>query len=114
MANPTTFTSVCQTQLQNMIELVPAGVTLTANTIAPYEIKPSQLQLTLLSGGCNLQFSGQIRVRTTVRPASQILSVALVYVDRNGGNTCGSCSITTTDLGSAAGIDDNFEVSILR
>ena len=109
LADPATFASTCQAMLQKMIEVVPAGVTLT-DPVAPYDIKPVALQLTLQAGGSNLQFAGEIRVRTTSRPASQISSVQLVYKDRTGGSDCGTCKITATSKGTAAGFDDSFTV----
>jgi len=110
MANPTTFRTLCQAMLQKMIEVVPSGVVLT-DPIAPYDIKPNELQLTLLDGGSSISFTGEIRVRTTVRPASQIASVQLVYKDRTGVSSCGSCTISTTQKGTSAGFDDSFVVS---
>lgn len=110
MANPATFRNMCQAMLQKMIEVVPSGTVLTA-PISPYDIKPNAIQLTLLAGGTSLLFTGEIRVRTTVRPASQIASVQLVYKDRTGASTCGSCTISTTSKGTAAGFDDSFVVS---
>ena len=107
MANPTTYTTTCKALLQRMIEVVPSGVALT-DPILPYEIKPTALQLTLLSGGSVIQFAGEIRVRTTSRPASQIASVDIIYKDRNGGSGCGACKISTSVKGNAAGFDDSF------
>ena len=107
MANPTTYTTTCKALLQRMIEVVPSGVPLT-DPIVPYEIKPTALQLTLLSGGSKLQFAGEIRVRTTSRPASQIASVDIIYKDRNGASSCGTCKIPTAVKGTAAGFDDSF------
>ena len=107
LANPATFQSTCQTMLQKMIEVVPAGTVLT-DPIVAYDIKPNALQLTLLGGGSSMTFSGEIRVRTTVRPASQIASVQLVYKDRTGGNACGSCTISSSGVGTATGFDDSF------
>jgi len=112
MSDPETFSSVCTTMLQKLIEVVPSNVVLT-DVIVPYDVKPSAIQLTLLDGGGYLTFTGQIRVRTTVVPASQIASVQLVYTDRNGGNACGSCIIDTVFEGNAAGFDDTFAVSPL-
>ena len=108
MANPTTYTTTCKALLQRMIEVIPSGITLT-DPITPYEIKPTALQLTLLSGGSIIQFAGEIRVRTTTRPASQISSVDIFYKDRTGGSTgCGACKIPTAVKGTAAGFDDAF------
>lgn len=109
MANPATFASMCQTVLQKMIEVVPTGTVLT-DPIVPYEVKPNAVQLTLVRGGSSIKFAGEIRVRTTVRPASQIASVQLVYKDRTSGTSCGSCSISAKPKGSAVGFDDSFTV----
>ncbi|KAL8664532.1 MAG: hypothetical protein Q9202_002941 [Teloschistes flavicans] len=111
LADPANFTSTCQAMLQKMIEVVPSGTTLT-DPIAVYDAKPVALQLTLQPGGSQIQFSGEIRVRTTARPASQIASVQLVYKDRAGGSDCGGCKISATQKGTAAGFDDSFTVGI--
>lgn len=110
MADPATFRSTCRVMLQKMIDLVPGGVVLTT-PIAPYDVKPNGMQLTLLDGGSQISFTGEIRVRTTTRAASQIDSVQLVYKDRTGGNGCGGCTFGTTVKGTAAGFDDSFTVS---
>ena len=109
LTNPTVFANQCKAMLQKMIEVVPSGVTLTTPIVA-YDIKPNALQLTLLSGGSQLTFSGEIRVRTTVRPANQIKTVQLVYKDRAGGTNCGvgGCTVSTTVAGTAAGFDDSY------
>ncbi|KAH8801571.1 heme peroxidase [Xylogone sp. PMI_703] len=107
LANPATFRTSCASILQRMIERVPGTVTL-ADPLQPYEVKPTALQLTLLSGGVSITFSGEIRVRTTVRSADQIASVQLVYVDRNGESSCGSCTIETEVAGTGSGFDDTF------
>jgi Peroxidase len=109
LTNPTTFASTCSSILQRMIEVVPPQVVFT-NFIIPYEVKPTALQLTLLSGGASISFTGLIRVRTTVRPASNIASVQLTYKDRNGGNACGACTISTSVAGATTGFDDSFAV----
>ena len=113
MSDPTTFASMCATMLQKMVEVVPSGTVLT-DPIVPYEIKPNAMQLTLLDGGHEIQFAGEIRVRTTVRTASQIAKVQLVYKDRTGGNNCGSCTISAAEKGTALGFDDSFTVSKSR
>ncbi|KAL8947337.1 MAG: hypothetical protein Q9222_006367 [Ikaeria aurantiellina] len=107
MADPAFFASTCQVLLQKMIDVVPDGVTLT-DPITAYDVKPVAPQLTLQGGGTEIQFSGEIRVRTTSRPASQISSVQLLYKDRTGGNNCGTCKISATQKGTAAGFDDSF------
>ena len=104
MANPTTFRSVCKTLLQKMIDVVPAEVVLT-DPIVPYDVKPTALQLTLLSGGTKLRFTGDIRVRTTSRAASLISKVELIYKDGNAGT---GSTISTAVKGTAAGFDDSF------
>jgi hypothetical protein len=109
LTNPTTFASTCSSILQRMIEVVPPQVVFT-DFVVPYEVKPTALQLTLLSGGTSISFTGLIRVRTTVRPASNIASVQLTYTDRNGGNTCGTCTISTSAVGTTTGFDDSFAV----
>ncbi|KAB2569182.1 WSC domain containing protein [Lasiodiplodia theobromae] len=105
MADPETFSSVCATVLQKMIEVVPSGVTL-GDPIAVYDVKPSGMQLTLLDGGESIKVTGDIRVRTTERAASQIEKVQLVYKDREGGD---GGTLDTESSGSAAGFDDTFE-----
>ncbi|PVH89971.1 hypothetical protein DL98DRAFT_508192 [Cadophora sp. DSE1049] len=105
MTNPTTFNTVCSSILQRMIDTVAPTVNLS-DPLAPYEVKPSGIQLTLLSGGAQITFSGDIRVRTTTRPASSILSVQIVYKDRTGG--VGGTITTTTVSGTATGFDDSF------
>lgn len=106
MADPETFNSVCATVLQKMIEVVPSGVTL-GDPIAVYDVKPSGMQLTLLDGGESIKVTGDIRVRTTERAASQIEKVQLVYKDREGGD---GGTLDTESSGSASGFDDTFEV----
>lgn len=105
MADPAIFASTCQAMLQKMIDVVPGGVTLT-DPIVPYDIKPVALQLTLQAGGNEILFTGEIRVRTTSRPASQISSIQLVYKDRTGGSA--SSRIVAASKGTAAGFDDSF------
>ncbi|KAK3685494.1 hypothetical protein B0T22DRAFT_381071 [Podospora appendiculata] len=104
------FASVCQTVLQKMIEVVPAGVVLT-DPVVPYMVKPVDMQLTLNTGGTTLLLTGYIRVRTTNLPASSIKNVVLTWKDRTGGNNCGSagtCTTTATLQGVSQGFDDTF------
>ena len=107
MADPSYYQTQCQKMLQKMIEIVPSSVTLAADPIVPYEIKPYGLQLYLQdASGKTATFSGDIRVRTTSRSPA---SVKLVYKDRSGGSTCSNdCTITTKPAGTAAGFDDSF------
>lgn len=107
LTDPTVFRNICRTVLQKLIETVPSKkVTLSPNAITPYEVKPYGLQLYLQNGGANLTFAGDIRVRTTNRPASSITSVQLRYADRTGAAS--SSSISTTTSGTATGFDDSF------
>ncbi|KAL2023889.1 hypothetical protein VTK56DRAFT_666 [Thermocarpiscus australiensis] len=110
MTDPATYRDICRTVLQKMIEVVPSGVTLT-EPIAPYAVKPVDMQLTLNPGGTTFLLTGYIRVRTTELPADSISNVVLTWKDRNGGNNCGSsgtCSTTATLQGVATGFDDTF------
>jgi hypothetical protein len=112
LTNPTTFQTSCASILQRMIEVVPKTVTLS-DVIRPYEVKPQLLQLTLSSDGSTIMFTGEIRVRTTVRANSQIASVQLQYKDRTGGSNCGGCVITAQSKGMGTGFDETFWVSFL-
>lgn len=109
LADPDTFRSTCATVLQKMIEVVPSTMNLT-DPIEPYEVKPSGLQLALAGDGTTIRFSGDIRVRTTAKPASGIESVQLRFKDRLQGTDCGSCVISTELKGEAVGFDDTFTV----
>ena len=112
MTNANSFNSQCVSILQRMIEVVDPTIVTLSSIIVPYEVKPSGLQLTLLSGGTQLQFAGNIRVRTTTRSAASITSVQLVYTDRNGVANAGT--IIANDAGTANGFDDSFEVCFGR
>jgi len=103
MAQAAAFNTVCSNILQRMIEVVPTEVTLS-DVIAPYEVKPSGIQLTLSDNGNQLQFTGEIRVRTTSR---SVTGVQIVYQNRNGG---AGGTITGTASGTANGFDDSFTV----
>ncbi|KAK0615933.1 heme peroxidase [Bombardia bombarda] len=110
LASVEAFTSICQTVLQKMIEVVPTGVTLTS-PITPYMVKPVGMQLTLNPGGSTLLLTGYIRVLTTNLPTSSITNLVLTWKDRTGGNNCGSsgsCSTTATLQGVGRGFDDTF------
>lgn len=76
MTDPNVFQSTCLRMFQRMIEIVPNSVMLT-DVIQPYEVKPYDVQLTLLDGGTSLRFTGDIRVRTTERPSGSIIAVQL-------------------------------------
>lgn len=108
LTDPNFFRNQCQAYMQQMIEVVPSTVALSSGTLSPYECKPYGLKLYLLSDGKNLGFSGEIRIRTTNRPASSISSVQLSYKDRTGGSSCGSCAISAQSSGSSSGFDDTF------
>jgi hypothetical protein len=105
LTNPTTFQNTCKIMFQRMIDTVPSGVTLS-NVIEPYEVKPYDLQLTLLEGGSGIAFTGDVRIRTTQRPADSITSVKLLYKDRSG--VAASTPLTAVYQGDAQGFDDTF------
>ncbi|KAK4467137.1 heme peroxidase [Cladorrhinum samala] len=110
LTDPIVFRNTCQTVLGRMIDAVPSDVTLTA-PVAPYTVKPQDMQLTLETGGSTLLLTGRIRVRTTEVSGSTITNLVLTWKDRNGGNSCGSlssCSVTATMQGVATGFDDTF------
>ena len=109
LTDPTNFTSVCQTILQKMIEVVPPFVNLTS-PITPYMVKPVDLQLTVADGGSSLSWTGYIRVRTTNLPKENIDSVTITYKNRAGGTSCGAggCVFNTTIQGISQGFDDTF------
>lgn len=105
MTDAATFNNMCASILQQMIETVDPVVVLS-DVIQPYEVKPTGIQLGLLSGGTLIQFSGDIRIRTTIRSVSNVM---IVYKDRKGA---GSTSITTSLSGTANGFDDSFSVCL--
>ncbi|KAF3484451.1 uncharacterized protein GIQ15_03775 [Arthroderma uncinatum] len=107
LADPATFQSTCARVLQKMIEVVPSSVNLTA-PIEPYEVKPGNLQLSLAGNGSTIDFSGEIRVRTTTRSATTITKTELMFKDRLGASDCGDCLISTEYKGAAEGFDDTF------
>ena len=103
MQDTSSFSNVCQSLFQKMIEVVPKSVTLT-DPVTPYEVKPYDVQLTLLAGGSKIKFSGEVRVRTTQR--ANIAQVQLLYKDRTGAAV--PTQIDTTIKGTASGFDDSF------
>ncbi|KAK3994786.1 putative fungistatic metabolite [Cladorrhinum sp. PSN332] len=110
LTDPVVFRDTCQTVLAKMINAVPSAVTLTA-PVAPYTVKPQDMQLTLNAAGDAFLLTGRLRIRTTEVSGSTITNVVLTWKDRNGGNTCGSlshCSVTATMQGVATGFDDTF------
>ncbi|KAK8034415.1 hypothetical protein PG993_009410 [Apiospora rasikravindrae] len=109
LANPATFQSVCQSVLQQMIEVVPSDVVFS-DPILPYFVKPVGIQLTLNDYASSMILTCGIRVRTTYLPASSINSLTLTYRNRYGGSNCGpaGCSTTVTGSGVTKGFDDTF------
>jgi hypothetical protein len=115
MADPAEFQDRCKALFERMINTVPREVNLT-DPILPYEVKPVEVHLTVASGTL-LNFAGDIRVRTTVRPASEISKVELLYVDRDG-STSGceeetGCTVLAPETllqgGSTSSLDENFQ-----
>lgn len=101
-----TYQDSCRGVLQKMIDTVPAASKLT-EPIEVYDVKPGALQLTIANDGKSLNFTGEVRIRTTKLSQSSIGSVSLVYKTRSGGK---GDSIKTTLVGTAAGYDESFAV----
>lgn len=110
LADPNAFANTCSTILAKMVNTVPSGVTLS-DVIAPYELKPTNLQLNVAADGQNLDFTGELRVHTNSLPSSSISTVQLVYKDRTGTSN-DAYTISATYAGDANGFDDTFTVSI--
>lgn len=104
--NADTFNSVCTTILQKMIDTVDPSIVTLTDPVEAYDVKPAGIQLTLLAGGTQLKFAGDIRVKTTTRSASQIASVQLAYKDRTGATV--ATPIVAAVGGTASGFDDTF------
>jgi hypothetical protein len=109
MTSASSFNTQCATILQSMIEVVDTSLVTLSDILVPYAVKPAGLQLTLSSDGTLLKFAGDIRVRTTTRSASQIVSVQIAYKDRTG--TIVSTPIMAAAASTASGFDDTFSVS---
>lgn len=107
MSNADNFQSSCASVLQKLIDTVPSTVTLS-DPIQAYDVKPANLELAVTNGGTELNFTGEIRVKTTTRSVEK---VELQCKDRMGQNTF---AIETTVAGSAAGYDDLFTVLCFR
>lgn len=109
LADPAVYQSTCRTVLQKMIDTVPAGVTLGA-PIQPYDVKPVDIQLLLGAQSNVLEFSGSIRVRTTVVPRSTLAGVVIDYRNRAGDASCGQspCSFSVAAQGIGRGIGEEF------
>ncbi|KAH0846544.1 hypothetical protein AYO21_11301 [Fonsecaea monophora] len=106
LADPYAYANACSGIFAKMINTVPAGVQLS-DVIAPYELKPSNLQLNVAADGQNLQFTGELRIHTNSLPSSSISSVQVVYKDRTGAAGDGY-TIQASVLGDANGFDDTF------
>ncbi|PVI04908.1 heme peroxidase [Periconia macrospinosa] len=103
LQNAQTFSTACRSLFQQMIEVVPSGVVLT-DVITPYDVKPYDVQLTLLDGGANISLTGDIRIRTS--QIKNAAAVQLLYKDRTG--TAVSTPIETFVNGLASGFDDSY------
>lgn len=101
LADPDTFAAQCATLFAKMIDTVPKEVQLTP-IIVPYEVKPKEVRLTV-ADNTTLNFAGDIRVRTTVRPASNISIVEIV--------SKGVDNATQTSLGTKQIFDDGTSFS---
>ncbi|KAL3425090.1 WSC domain-containing protein [Phlyctema vagabunda] len=109
LTDPDIFQEDCKSVFQKMIDTVPKGVVLS-EPIQPYEVKPAALNLALDTEGNKFIFSGDIRVRTTVRPASEISSVSLVYKNRDGSAGGQIPTLRATFQGGSGGsFDENFQ-----
>ncbi|KAJ9612204.1 hypothetical protein H2200_003801 [Cladophialophora chaetospira] len=106
MADPNNYATTCATVLAKMVNTVPRGVVLS-DVIAPYELKPSNLQLNVAPDGQNLEFTGELRILTNSLPKSSIASVQLIYKDRTGTANNAS-TISANAVGDANGFDDSF------
>ncbi|KZM24763.1 uncharacterized protein EKO05_0003450 [Ascochyta rabiei] len=102
MQDPQKFNSMCKTIFQKMIDTVPKDVSLT-EAITPYDVKPYDVQLTLLDGGTSLGFTGEVRVKTNSRSVTR---VQLIYKDRTGAAS--SIPVDTSLKGTSSGFDDDF------
>lgn len=108
MSDPAAFQAACRAVLQKMIDVVPGSVTL-GDPIAPYQVKPVSIQLTLGASASVLELTGSIRIRTTELPRTTIQGLTVTYKNRNGGSVCGGpCSFTLSAQGLGRGIDDEF------
>ncbi|CUA76304.1 hypothetical protein RSOLAG22IIIB_12186 [Rhizoctonia solani] len=105
MSEPPTFLSTCGSILQRMIDTVPSTVKLS-EPITPMKVKPTLLQLQLLSSG-QLQLDGNIRVRSDDRGLSPQPTVKLMYADRTG--KINSTKIDTTPYTFQGGTGSGFE-----
>ena len=110
LADPNAYANTCSGILAKLVNTVPRGIQLS-DVIAPYELKPTNLQLNVAADGQNLAFTGELRIHTNSMPASSISSVQLVYKDRTGV-TNNAYTIAATSAGDANGFDDTFTVSI--
>jgi hypothetical protein len=108
MADPVNFPDLCSRAFVKMVNSVPSGVVLSED-ITPYEVKPTNLQLSVAADGVTLDFTGELRILTSAL-TSQVASVTLVYFDRTGASNTTS-TISATLVGTAQGLDDTFAVS---
>jgi hypothetical protein len=113
LRDPAYFKQRCSAILQKMIETVPSSVTLSGPIVA-YDVKPYALQLTLQDGGNAVAFTGDIRIRTTIKAKSTIAKMEIFYKDRTGASVTNAIAATYKD--DAFGFDDSFSVgsSLLR
>ncbi|KAF8626946.1 hypothetical protein AX15_004624, partial [Amanita polypyramis BW_CC] len=82
MSTPEGFAEACRETITQMIETVPAGVTLT-DPITPSPLRPTNVQLTVAKNG-SVNIQGEIRIHTTGVFNAQLLDVELTFTDRDG------------------------------
>ncbi|KAH7338651.1 heme peroxidase [Rhizoctonia solani] len=107
MSEPPSFTSICGSILQRMIDTVPSTVKLS-DPLTPMKVKPRDLQLQLLSTG-QLQLDGYIRVRSEDRGLSQKPTVQIMYADRTG--QINSTRVDATPMTFQGGLGTGFEAA---
>ncbi|EKD18661.1 uncharacterized protein L3040_002086 [Drepanopeziza brunnea f. sp. 'multigermtubi'] len=108
LTDPAVFADTCARLLTRMIDTVPAGVVLS-EPLEAYDVKPGLLNLELSEDGRNVTFTGNIRVKTTSRPRTDITSVSLLYTALDGTTGTILTRQATFQGGSATGLTDDFQ-----
>lgn len=105
MSTPEGFAETCRQTITEMIETVPAGVTLT-EPITPSPLRPTNVQLTVSRDG-SVNIQGQVRILTTGVLNAQLLDVQLTFADTNGKPLHNSVKAAYINRGF--GIDYQFD-----